>query len=138
MSNNPHISQLSSVANVAQIGGDRYFVASSPDALRRSLEQLPISMPVSGEYLRSSLRPRNIMNTTERTAELFEDLSFYSSMGRLWQRPLFGKLSLDAAPIAELGCGPVPKAALGLHYLGFTGVCHLVDPDPRFGKERIC
>jgi hypothetical protein len=86
------------------------------------------------EYLRTSFKPRSVMSIPERTQELFNDLEFYASMGRIWQGLLERALDSSEGIVAEVGCGPVPKVGIGLHYAGFTGTCHLLDIDPKAGQ----
>jgi hypothetical protein len=85
---------------------------------------------VSREYQQSSFQPRNTLRIPDRTEELFQDLAFYWSVGQVW-RGLFEALSLSpTARVAEIGCGYVPKVAVGLHYFGARGVVDLIDSDP--------
>jgi hypothetical protein len=84
---------------------------------------------VSREYVQSSFQPRNALRIPDRTEELFHDLTFYWSVGQVW-RELFQAISLSpAARVAELGCGHVPKVAIGLHYFGARGQVDLIDSD---------
>jgi hypothetical protein len=83
----------------------------------------------SREYQQSSFQPRNALRIPDRTDELFQDLTFYWSVGQVW-RTLFEAISLHpSARIAEIGCGYVPKVAIGLHYFGAHGQVDLIDAD---------
>ncbi len=83
----------------------------------------------SREYQQSSFQPRNALRIPDRTEELFHDLTFYWSVGQVW-RDLFQALSLSPfARVAEVGCGHVPKVAIGLHYFGAHGQVDLIDTD---------
>ena len=84
---------------------------------------------VSREYRQSSFQPRNLLRIPERTEELFNDLTFYWSVGQVWREIFAGMPMRQDARVAEVGCGYVPKVALGLHYAGFTGTVDLVDTD---------
>jgi hypothetical protein len=84
---------------------------------------------ISREYQQSTFRPRNTLRIPDRTEELFSDLGFYWSVGQIW-RSLAQALRISpTARIAEIGCGHVPKVAIGLHYLGVEGRVDLVDSD---------
>jgi hypothetical protein len=65
----------------------------------------------------------------DRTEELFTDLTFYWSVGRVWREVLEKVIPPTVQHAAELGCGYVPKASLGLHYLNYMGRVDLVDSD---------
>jgi hypothetical protein len=83
----------------------------------------------SREYQRSTFQPRNVLRIPDRTEELFQDLAFYWSVGQVWSR-LLQAISLSrTARVAEIGCGYVPKVAMGLHYYGATGQLDLIDAD---------
>lgn len=81
----------------------------------------------SREYASSAFQPGRALCVPERTEEMVRDLEFFSSIGRAWERVLRRFLRGDESHVAELGCGPVPKAAIGLHYTDFAGTCDLID-----------
>lgn len=84
---------------------------------------------ISREYQQSTFRPRNTLRIPDRTEELFSDLAFYWSIGQIWRSLAEAVRISPTARIAEIGCGHVPKVAIGLHYLGIAGKVDLVDND---------
>jgi hypothetical protein len=84
---------------------------------------------ISREYQQSTFRPRNTLRIPDRTEELFSDLAFYWSVGQIWSSLAQALRVSPTARIAEIGCGHVPKVAIGFHYLGVEGKVDLVDND---------
>jgi hypothetical protein len=67
----------------------------------------------------------------DTTQQLFDDMAFYASAAAVWSSLL---TSLDAPKdglCAELGCGVVPKVAMGLHYYRHVGQVDLIEPSAR-------
>lgn len=113
---------------VAQLGHNYRFTMMEVERFISDISQASRRL-VSREYQQSTFQPRNTLRIPDRTEELFSDLSFYWSVGQIWSS-LARALSLRPdARIAEIGCGYVPKVAIGLHYLGVHGSVDLVDTD---------
>lgn len=84
---------------------------------------------VSREYQQSTFQPRNALRIPDRTEELFSDLTFYWSVGKVWEAIIKTVPLATDARVAEVGCGYVPKVAVGLHYADFRGTVDLLDTD---------
>lgn len=85
----------------------------------------------SREYLQSSFKPRNQLSIPERTEEFYKDLSFFFSVGKIWEA-LPGKLKMpQIRSVLDTGPGNFPKVELGLYYAGFDGRLTLLDQDSR-------
>lgn len=83
------------------------------------------------EYLQTSCNPRNILTIPDRTDEIFRDLTFFWSVGKVWSQ-IFGQLGLRSRQrVLDLACGHFPKVELGLYYHGFEGEVLAVDPSRR-------
>jgi Methyltransferase small domain len=86
---------------------------------------------VCREYLQSSFKPRNQLSIPERTGEFFQELSFFFSIGKIWQA-LFSELEeVPFKKVLDIGPGYFPKVELGLYYSGYSGAVTLLDQDPR-------
>jgi hypothetical protein len=82
----------------------------------------------SREYEQSCFKPRGTLSIPDRTQELLSDLSFFWSVGAVWQN-LFDRIELKpSASVLDIGCGYFPKVELGLYYHGFEGTVTLCDP----------
>jgi hypothetical protein len=119
-----------SAARLVLLAKSRSYSDLEIERLAYDLNQLEARL-TSHEYSRTSFKPRNVMSVPERTEELFKDIEFYASMGRIWEPLLRSSIGRDERFVAELGTGPVPKVAIGLHYMQYKGVCDLIDTDPR-------
>lgn len=83
------------------------------------------------EYLRTSFNKRNLLNIIDRTEEIFSDLAFFSSVGRMWQ-DILKKINIPAkGKVLDIGCGFFPKVELGLLYSGFQGSVTLLDANAK-------
>lgn len=81
------------------------------------------------EYQRGRFN-KNILNIQDRSEELLDDLTFLSSIGRVWET-LFDQVRLTAkTTVIDIGCGVFPKVELGLFYRCFAGKVTLVDTSP--------
>jgi hypothetical protein len=85
----------------------------------------------SREYLQSSFKPRNQLSIPERTEEFYKDLTFFFSVGKVWET-LLGKLKKSTIrSVLDIGPGYFPKVELGLYYSGYKGAVTLLDQDCR-------
>lgn len=113
---------------VAQMGRNRRFTNLEVERFVTDIG-LASRRLVSREYQQSSFQPRNTLRIPDRTGEIFQDLTFYWSVGQVWKN-LFQAIALSpSARVAEIGCGYVPKVAIGLHYFGALGQVDLIDTD---------
>ncbi len=128
----PRRSPLSSVdrasSRVARLGRNYRFNSLEVERFVGDIG-LAVRRLISLEYQQSTFRARNTLRIPDRTEELFSDLAFYWSVGQIWWSLAQALHISPTARIAEIGCGHVPKVAIGLHYLGFAGKVDLVDND---------
>lgn len=80
-------------------------------------------------YKNISVRDR--ITISERSDQIFNDLKFFSSVGKAWQRLISDFFDYRYQSILEVGCGHFSKIGIGLIYSQFLGKLSLLDLDSK-------
>lgn len=91
--------------------------------------QLTMNRLESREYRQTSFRPRNMLTIPDRTEEIFQDILFFWSVGKIWCE-IFNKLKIsNKSSVLDFCPGYFPKVELGLYYAGFKGAVTMIEQD---------